>query len=246
MIPRYAVTTFSQSIETDGEKDFLDFLRDTSEEPERVEARIMCLRQPATIDPYEIMPPFFRFVCGTTGVSVEIYRSSSEAALAFLSELEQVLQLTPAMPQPEPDKNEEEPRLRRTVFIAHSFDDAGRSYAFQLTKFLNLLRFEVATGEGFAPESISAKVKRRLQAQGIAVAILSEKDDMTWLVQETTSAGMSGKPLIVLVEEGLAFKPGLLGDIDYIRFAKGAFAECFIPIAEGLRELGFRFAPPWQ
>jgi hypothetical protein len=135
--------------------------------------------------------------------------------------------------------------LRRSVFIAHAFDDSGRSYAFQLTKFLSLLKFEVATGNGFSPESISNKVKRRLNAQGIAVAILSRKEDMAWLIQEMAGADMKGKPLIVLFEEGVEFKPGLLGDLEYIRFGEGAFAACFIPIVEGLQELGFQFSPPW-
>jgi hypothetical protein len=57
-----------------------------------------------------------------------------------------------------------------------------------------------------------------------------------------TGTSFMEKPLFVLVEEGTDFKPGVLGDLEYIRFAKGKIAECFTPVLEGLREPGFRFS----
>jgi hypothetical protein len=59
-----------------------------------------------------------------------------------------------------------------------------------------------------------------------------------------TGADFSGKPIIILVEEGVTFKSGILGDIEYIRFSAGIITESFSPILEGLRELGFNFAIP--
>jgi len=104
-----------------------------------------------------------------------------------------------------------------------------------------LLGFEVATGEGFSPERVSTKVKRRLTAQEIVVVIISARHDITWLTQETTGASFADKPLIVLVEEGAEFKPGILGDLEYIKFPSTNISSAFIPITEGLRELGFKF-----
>jgi hypothetical protein len=245
VVQRYLVTTFSQNVSMDSKDDFIDFIKRSSEPPDSINLCLECHRVPgSSIDPYSIKPPFFRFISDKDGVFIGIYRSTPAVALSFMAEMEQILELTPAMPHISPEKMDGKPKLQRTVFIAHSFDEAGRSYAFQLTKFLSLLGFEVATGEGFSPERISSKVKRRLLTQGIAIVVLSDKDDMTWLIQEMTGADFSGKPIIILVEEGVTFKSGILGDIEYIRFSAGIITESFSPILEGLRELGFNFAIP--
>jgi hypothetical protein len=139
-------------------------------------------------------------------------------------------------------ENSDVPKQRkRTAFIAHAFDDSGRSYAFQLTKFLSILRFEVSTGEGFAPERVSSKVRRRLTAQEIVIVVLTQGHDLTWLTQEMTGASFSEKPLFVLVESGADFKSGILGDLEYVRFPAGQVPSAFISLIEGLRELGFNF-----
>lgn len=129
----------------------------------------------------------------------------------------------------------------RTIFLAHGFDDRSKSYAYAVVKFLELLGFKVITGERFTPERVSTKVKERLKKQEVVMTIWSEKEDFTWLVQETSGATFLEKPLIVLVEEGLEFKPGVLGDIEYIKFPKDHISESFISIMEGLTELGYSF-----
>lgn len=73
------------------------------------------------------------------------------------------------------------------------------------------------------------------------IIIVSVRDGFTWPIQEMSGASFSDKPLIVLVEEGADFKPGVLGDLEYIKFLPAHIASCFVPIAEGLRELGFKF-----
>jgi hypothetical protein len=173
---------------------------------------------------------------------ISIWRARSAEALNLLQAFEEALGLRAAHPHDSSVGTAEEgaqPSLRRTVFIAHSFDDVGRSYAFQLTKFLSLLGFEVATGEGFSPESVSAKVKRRLSAQEIVIVVMSQKQDLTWLVQESAGASLAAKPIFLLIERGVEFKPGILGDLEYILFESGQIAGAFAPILEGLRELGF-------
>ena len=48
------------------------------------------------------------------------------------------------------------------------------------------------------------------------------------------------KPLILLVEEGIEYKAGVLGDLEYVRFPMGHVSVAFVPILEGLQELGYR------
>jgi len=241
--PRFTIKTYSQLTEVESGEDFLDFLKSSLEAPTRVEPRLDCYMEHKDGSHIERDPAFFRFVWCEDELKVEISRNSSESALKFLDEFEKALQLEPLRLEEQYVEQETEERLLlRTVFIAHSFDQIGRSYAYQLTKFLSLLGFEVATGEGFSPEKVSSKVKRRLLAQQIVIAIVSEREEFTWLIQEMTGATFTEKPLFVLVEEGADFKSGVLGDLEYIRFEKSRIADSFTPIVGGLRELGFQFS----
>ena len=61
-----------------------------------------------------------------------------------------------------------------------------------------------------------AKVLRRLKAQEVVVVVVSRREDQTWLTQETTLASVTGKPLFLLVQNDVEFKPGILGDIEHI------------------------------
>jgi hypothetical protein len=239
---QFEISTFSQDVKMESHEEFIEFIKTSSEPPLDVEVRIACFYKPSFIDAYEIQPSFLRFVRRREEIFIGLARIPNQAALTFLEEFEGIIQLQPAKPKPEAKADGSERELSRTVFIAHSFDDWGRSYAFQLTKFLSLLGFEVATGEGFSPERVSSKVKRRLMSQEVVIVVLSEKQDMTWLIQEMTGADFAQKPIILLVEEGVEFKAGVLGDLEYIRFEKGRVADCFTPILEGFRELGFSFS----
>jgi len=238
-IPRFEISTFSQNVSLPSVAEFLSFLADSREKPEKVNILLECYMNLHDGDLLRNEPSYFEFFWQNERVFVQISRNTSANALRLLSDLEGLLQLTPAAP---PKEEIEQHMLRRTVFIAHSFDDTGRSYAFQLTKVFSLLGFEVATGEGYSPESVSSKVRRRLAAQEMALAIISERDDNTWLIQETMAAEFSNKPLILLVEDGVDFKPGILGDVEYIKFSKGHISEAITPLLEGLRELGYKFA----
>lgn len=128
--------------------------------------------------------------------------------------------------------------IEKIVFIAHSFDEAGNLYALRLTKLFDLLGFEVLSGQGFSPKRISQKVKERLKVAKIIVVVFSEKDDFTWLWQEATIESRE-KPLFVLLEEGLQWKAGIHGDIEYIKFPKGNIEASFIEVLEGLDDLFF-------
>ncbi len=200
VVPGFRISTFSQRIVLDSPEDFVDFVKSTPEPLEATEVLLECFRKPGTLRPYDLPPPYFRFSSKALRIEVEVARTTTNSAMSTLEEIEGKLQLEPAKPPQESQgkEAEEERHLPRTVFVAHAFDEGGRSYAFQLTKFLNLLGFQVVTGEGFSPQSVSAKVKRRLTAQEFVVAILSRNEDLTWLTQEMTAADVSGKPIFLL------------------------------------------------
>jgi hypothetical protein len=130
-------------------------------------------------------------------------------------------------------------KLARTCFIAYRFNDPGTELAGKLTKFLELLDFKVRTGRDFAPGSVSAKVRARMNQQAIVFAILTAGEDDTWLTQESL-LGSSEKPLFLLKEKQFTFKAALHGDHEYIPFAGLNIETTFIPIMEGLRDIGYK------
>jgi hypothetical protein len=86
---------------------------------------------------------------------------------------------------------------------------------------------------------VSDKVRTRLEQQGLVFAVLTPGDDTTWLIQESLLADVKGKPLVILKEQTTSFKAALLADHEYIPFDDSNIETTFIPILEGLRELGY-------
>lgn len=240
---KYRTSTFSQHIEVDTAEDFLQFIAKSTEPPLQVEVELGCIETLNGLYATRGEPAFFTLIWGKKNrIRIELARSTATIGLGHLERIEKVLQLVAASPAKAEEPSKNLTPLKKQVFIAHSFDEKGRSYAYQLTKFLNLLGFEVATGEGYSPEKVSTKVKRRLLAKELVIAIISPKEDYVWLIQEMAGADFLGKPLIPLVEQGVDFKGGVHGDLEYIKFKDGEISQTFTPITEGLRELGFSFA----
>lgn len=139
----------------------------------------------------------------------------------------------------QPDQLQPYPKKDRTAFIAHRFDDLGEQLADRLARFLSLIGFDVKTGRGFSPKPVSEKVKERLDGQSIIFVIVTPGDDATWLTQESVLSHSRDKPLFVLRDANTDFKPGLLGDLEYIPFSAPRIEATFIAILEGLNELEF-------
>ena len=100
--------------------------------------------------------------------------------------------------------------------------------------------FNVLTGRSYSPQSISNKVKERMDKQDIIIVIHTNGEEITWLTQETL-LGSVKKTLIILKQQGANFKPGILNDFEYIEFIDRNIQTTFIPILEGLNELNIKF-----
>jgi hypothetical protein len=160
--------------------------------------------------------------------------SGSEAP-PILDSVMQFLDLKPDEPSTLP------PNPPRTAFIAHRLDSTGTAAADKLARFLELLDFHVVTGRAYSPKSIAEKVRARIQDQSIVFVILTPGPDDTWLIQESVLGDVKGKPLVILKETSANFKSGILTDKEYIPFTLPHVDACFIPILEGLRDLGYAF-----
>lgn len=131
------------------------------------------------------------------------------------------------------------PHSPRTAFLAHKFDKAGNEAADKLARFLESLGFKVQSGRAYSPGPISEKVRARIESQATLFVILTPGDDNTWLTQESVIAEIKGKPLFVLKEQSTEFKPGVLADHEFIPFEDSRIETIFVPVLEGLRELGY-------
>jgi len=144
-----------------------------------------------------------------------------------------------------------EPTLDRSVFLAHSFDEAGENVADVLRDFLGLLGFRVVTGESYSPRGVSSKIKERIRDQAVAACVLTARRGVDtdsrrtsqWVLDEATVAEALEKPLFLLIEEGVEAELGIHGDREYIPFTMASLHGAIIKLLQGLRELGYEFEP---
>jgi hypothetical protein len=238
LLDRYfRLKTISQVASTRDPQEFRDILRTIDEPPLNVEADVDCFPKAKHLRAFEQQPAALSFKFDKERIEISIARNTADAIKTLFHSFEETFALVTVKPPAQADGSVPP---RRAVFLAHSFDDRGKSYAYEVIKLLNLLGFEVTTGEGYSPQGISAKVKKRLLAQEVVIAVLSKQEDSTWLTQESAGAIFTGKPLVLLIEEGVTFKPGILGDLEYVRFASGQISMAFVPLLEGLQELGYK------
>ena len=135
-----------------------------------------------------------------------------------------------------------------SAFIAHVFDDEGHVAANELARFLSLLGLRCQSGRAFAPSSVSEKVNSRLIEHDLFFGIVTPQDDQTWITQEITTASVLRKPVFILKHADAELTAGILGDHEYIPFARGALSKTFIAILEGINEIAGRATKlyPWQ
>jgi len=238
LIESFEIVTSTQRIIAYENSEFRDTLRILDEPIISLDARIKCVYLVKHLKGVECGGAPFIFEYRPNQIMVILGRNTLQNINKSFSAIEETLSL----------KIDKQPQIRsdmvprkRTAFVAHAFDQTGRSYAYELVKFLNLLGFQVSTGEGFSPIGISKKVKERLASQEIVIIIISQKENSTWLIQEAAGASFIGKPLFILLAEGTEYKAGIHGDLEFIEFPAGTISTSFTSLLEGFNELGYKF-----
>jgi hypothetical protein len=165
-----------------------------------------------------------------------------DTATALVRSAAEDLGLEPVPVQPRPD---------RSAFVAHSFDDAGKVVAGVVSDLLGLVGFRVVTGEAYSPRGVSSKIKDRIREQGVAVCVLTRRRGVDaerrrtsqWVLDEATVAEALDKPVFLLIEKGVEAEIGIHGDKEYIPFTMRSLQGPMVKLLQGLRELGYEFAP---
>ena len=116
-----------------------------------------------------------------------------------------------------------------TAFVGHSFDPQDMPLVKTLIATLEAMGITVATGEKPKADTISAKVKSRIEAQYLFIGIFTRRDKLVgkslwntspWVIDEKAYAFGRNKKLILLKEAGVESIGGIQGDYEYIEFTR--------------------------
>jgi predicted nucleotide-binding protein len=137
-------------------------------------------------------------------------------------------------PAPEKSPGLSRWNLKKTVFLAHRFDDQGKRVARTLERFLNRSGFRVIEGEGYEARQIPAKVTERIEEQDIMIALLTPGDH-TWITSEAAFAHAHRKYVIFIAQEGLQVQKGIMGsDYEHLIFPPDLIEKIFIDLLYAL------------
>jgi hypothetical protein len=112
-------------------------------------------------------------------------------------------------------------------------------------RFLEAMDMKVITGEKPAADSVSAKVRRRIESAQLFVGVFTCRDRLagrqewstsTWIVDEKAYALARDKKLVLVKEEGVQSIGGLQGDYEYIEFQRDKLENLVLALLETFNE----------
>jgi len=169
------------------------------------------------------------------GIAIDIDISVSGIDVGVSGDLAVILGMHDAIrdvfhaSSPEPQRSPSLSRynLKKSVFLAHRFDDQGNSAARAVSTFLARLGFQVLEGEGYESKDIPTKVADRIRTQDI-FTLLGTPGDASWILSEAGFAKALNKYLVVLVQEDAVIKKSIIGaDHEHISFPKSVVEKAF-------------------
>ena len=134
-------------------------------------------------------------------------------------------------------------RLRdaRMVFVGKSFADADAPVSDSIESLLRALGVIVVTGEKPKADSVSKKVKQRIDRCDVFLGVFTRKDKLEgkdewatspWVVDEKAYALARNLKLVLVREEGVASIGGLQGDYEYLLFDRTKLERLMISLVE--------------
>ena len=117
--------------------------------------------------------------------------------------------------------------LKKSIFLAHRFDDYGTKMADVLSRFLLRLGFDVKEGSGYEAKDIPNKVANKIISQDIFICLVTP-GDTSWILSEMAFAKGHNKYIIIVSQKETDFKKGIIGeDYEHIPFSKDTIEKCF-------------------
>lgn len=117
--------------------------------------------------------------------------------------------------------------LKKSIFLAHRFDEYGNKQAEILNKFLRRLGFDVKEGSGYEAKDIPDKVAEKIKSQDILICLVTPGDS-SWILSEIAFAKGRNKYIIIVCQDDVAFNKGIIGgDYEHILFPKDIVEKSF-------------------
>lgn len=147
--------------------------------------------------------------------------------------------------QTQPPETAADSPKAEVVFVGQSFlpNDAVINSA--VARVVEAFGFTVTTGEKPRADSVSKKVRDRIEAATVFVGIFTRRDRVrrnewttsSWVIDEKAYALATRKKLILLREAGVQSIGGIQGDYEYIEFAREDLVELMVKLVQTLRSL---------
>jgi len=137
-------------------------------------------------------------------------------------------------------------RASASVFIGQSFSPSDAGVNSAVARFVEACGFSVVTGEKPKADTVSSKIRDRIEAASFFLGIFTRRDRLknrrkwttsAWVIDEKAYALAKGKKLILLRESGVQSIGGIQGDYEYVEFIRDDLAEVLIKLVQILRTL---------
>jgi len=137
-------------------------------------------------------------------------------------------------------------RPSASVFVGQSFSPADAIVNSAVGRLVEACGFTVMTGERPRADTVSKKVRDRIEAATLFLGVFTRRDRLksrrewttsSWVIDEKAYAVAKGKKLILLRESGVQSIGGIQGDYEYIEFIRDDVPELLIRLVQILRGL---------
>lgn len=131
--------------------------------------------------------------------------------------------------------------FRPTAFVGHSFAAADMPVIETFVSLLEAVGISVVTGERPKADTVSEKVKRRIEGQHLFVGIFTRRDQLVgkdkwntsaWVIDEKAYAYGRNKKLILLKEADVESIGGIQGDYEYIEFSREKLQDAVVELLQ--------------
>jgi hypothetical protein len=133
------------------------------------------------------------------------------------------------------------------AFLGQSFAAGDKPVNGLVHRFLEAYGLEVLTGEKPKADTISSKIRERIERSHVFVGLFCRRDKISrraewttsaWVIDEKAYAFARRKKLILLKEAAVQSIGGLQGDYEYLEFDRTDLGDLLVRILQVLKSLG--------
>lgn len=133
-----------------------------------------------------------------------------------------------------------------SVFVGHSFNADDKALVGLFERLFRAYGIQTVTGEKPSADSVSEKVKARIDGAEGFVGLYSRREKIArrnawttsaWVIDEKAYALAKGKKLVLLKEQGVESIGGLQGDYEYLEFKRVETADLIVRVVELFEEI---------